>query len=176
MNKSFHISIYTSFLIIITFFVVKVMLLSGFINSSVYTDWYEFISLLLFLPPFCIILKENIGNNSNFNSNMLDAINKSNSVIEFCPDGHVIKANQNFLDIFGYTIEEVKGKHHSMFVKHEYKNTLKYKKFWKDLRDGEFKSGEFVMLGSVTQTLFIDEPILIEVNLEGLSAAALQLK
>ena len=59
MNKSFHISIYTSFLIIITFFVVKVMLLSGFINSSVYTDWYEFISLLLFLPPFCIILKEN---------------------------------------------------------------------------------------------------------------------
>ena len=38
------------------------------------------------------------------------------------------------------------------------------------------KSGEFVMLGSVTQTLFIDEPILIEVNLEGLSAATLQLK
>ena len=156
MNKSFHISIYTSFLIIITFFLVKVMLLSGFINCSVYTDWYEFISLLLFLPPFCIILKENIGSNSNFNSNMLDAINKSNSVIEFCPDGHVIKANQNFLDIFGYTMEEVKGKHHSMFVKDVYKNTLKYKKFWEDLKGGEIKSGEFVRIDSKGNEVYIN--------------------
>ncbi len=156
MNKSFLISIYTSFLIIITFFVVKVMLLFGFINGSVYTDWYEFISLLLFLPPFCIILKENIGNNSNFNVNMLNAINKSNAVIEFCPDGNVIKANQNFLDIFGYKIEEVKGNHHRMFVKDVYKNTLKYKEFWDDLKNGEFKSGEFVRIDSKGEEVYIN--------------------
>jgi PAS domain S-box-containing protein len=87
---------------------------------------------------------------------MLKAINKSNSVIEFCPDGNVIKANQNFLDIFGYTVEEVKGKHHSMFVKDEYKKTLKYKRFWKDLKDGEFKSGEFERIDSKGNEVYIN--------------------
>tara|TARA_B110000211_G_scaffold213934_1_gene254908 strand:+ start:448 stop:1500 length:1053 start_codon:yes stop_codon:yes gene_type:complete len=87
---------------------------------------------------------------------MLDAINKSNSVIEFCPDGHVIKANQNFIDIFGYTMEEVKGKHHSMFVKDAYKNTIKYKKFWEDLKGGEIKSGEFVRIDSKGNEVYIN--------------------
>ena len=49
-------------------------------------------------------------------SSMLDALNKSQAVIEFNMDGTIITANQNFLDALGYSLEEIKGKHHRMFV------------------------------------------------------------
>ncbi len=44
------------------------------------------------------------------------AISKSQAVIEFEMDGTIITANQNFLDALGYRLEEIKGKHHQMFV------------------------------------------------------------
>ena len=46
----------------------------------------------------------------------LDAIGRSQAMIEFNPDGTIITANKNFLDALGYRLEEVQGKHHSMFV------------------------------------------------------------
>jgi PAS domain S-box-containing protein len=272
MNNRFNVSIYISFIIIIAFFVVKVLLLSGFLSNSNVIEWYEFFSLLIFLPPFYLIIKESVENNISFNnkklalesllnesslfsktdkegniievndnfcevsgykkqellgknhsiissgvhdesfwdemydvtknynlvwnnivtnkskngefyyvkswikanfnksgdlvgftsiqqditqllenskiieekenevSNMLNAINKSNSVIEFCPNGIIMKANKNFLDMFGYSLSEIKGKHHKMFVKEGYKDSAKYLKFWDDLKGGKFKS------------------------------------
>lgn len=272
MNKRFNISFYISLVVIITFFVVKILLLSEFLSNSNIIEWYEFISLLVFLPPFYFIIKESVeskisfknkkialenllnessllsktdkdgniievndnfcevsgykkqellGKNhsilssgvhgkdfwnemydatKNYNlvwnnvitnkskngefyyvkswvkadfdksgnligftsiqqnitqllektkiieekenevSNMLNAINKSNSVIEFCPNGIIMKANKNFLNMFGYSLSEIKGKHHKVFVKDDYKNSAKYLKFWDDLKSGEFKS------------------------------------
>ena len=49
------------------------------------------------------------------------AINRSQAVIEFSLDGKVITANANFLEALGYTLEEIKGKHHSMFVEPAYR-------------------------------------------------------
>ncbi len=74
---------------------------------------------------------------------MVDAINKSQAVIEFFPDGTIINANQNFLDVMGYSLDEIKGKHHSMFADEKYKTSAEYRKFWDDLGRGEAQVGEF---------------------------------
>ncbi|MFT4940777.1 MAG: methyl-accepting chemotaxis protein, partial [Paraglaciecola sp.] len=73
----------------------------------------------------------------------LEAIGKSQAVIEFNMEGMIQNANDNFLNAMGYTLEEVKGKHHSIFVEAAYKNSNDYKVFWDNLNAGEFNSGEF---------------------------------
>ena len=61
------------------------------------------------------------------------AIGKAQAVIEFNMDGTVITANDNFLKALGYTLDEIKGKHHSMFVDEAYKQSPAYKEFWAKL-------------------------------------------
>lgn len=73
----------------------------------------------------------------------VDAIRKSQAVIEFDLDGTIQSANDNFLNTLGYSIEEIRGKHHSMFVGSSERCSTEYKKFWADLREGSFKSAEF---------------------------------
>jgi len=68
----------------------------------------------------------------------LAAINKALAVIEFTLDGKVIKANKNFLDLMGYTLEEIKGQHHRIFVAEEERNAPAYAQFWQKLGRGEY--------------------------------------
>ncbi len=74
---------------------------------------------------------------------ILEAFNRSQAIIEFKPDGTIVTANDNFLKALGYSLNEVVGKHHSMFVPPDQAKMEEYKKFWWDLAKGEFKSGEF---------------------------------
>ncbi len=76
----------------------------------------------------------------------LDAINRSQAVIEFELDGTIIKANENFLNALGYTLEEIQGKHHSIFCESHYTASSEYKAFWDNLRQGNFSSGEYMRL------------------------------
>ena len=73
----------------------------------------------------------------------LKAISRSQAVIEFEPDGTIVTANDNFLGAVGYTLDEIKGRHHRMFVEPGYASSTEYQLFWKALRAGEFSSGEF---------------------------------
>ncbi|KND21454.1 chemotaxis protein [Pannonibacter phragmitetus] len=73
----------------------------------------------------------------------LDAIGRSQAIIEFDPEGRIVSANQNFLDVLGYTLAEITGKHHSLFVPAEEVNTPAYKEFWRDLAAGKWSSREF---------------------------------
>ncbi|MFN4162329.1 MAG: PAS domain-containing protein, partial [Stenotrophomonas sp.] len=66
-------------------------------------------------------------------SGQLAAINKSQAVIEFSLDGRILSANDNFLATTGYTLEEVRGHHHSLFVEPEYRQSLEYRQFWEKL-------------------------------------------
>jgi PAS domain S-box-containing protein len=75
--------------------------------------------------------------------NVLNAIDKSNGVVEFKPDGTIINANNNFLDLIGYKLEEVINKHHSVFIDRKTKNSKEYRIFWEDLSSGKFKYGDF---------------------------------
>lgn len=73
----------------------------------------------------------------------LDALDRSQAVIEFETDGTIITANKNFCGAIGYSLDEIKGKHHSMFVDPEEANGAEYRNFWSSLAAGEFKSAEF---------------------------------
>lgn len=75
--------------------------------------------------------------------NVLSAIDKSNGVVEFKSDGTIINANNNFLGLIGYKLEEVIGKHHSVFIDEKTKKSKEYKIFWEDLSNGKFKYGDF---------------------------------
>ena len=75
--------------------------------------------------------------------NVISAIDKSNATIEFSPYGEIYTANKNFLDIMEYTLDEIQGQHHMMFVDEQTKSSKKYHDFWKQLRSGVFKTGEF---------------------------------
>ena len=70
----------------------------------------------------------------------LDAINRTQAVIEFNLDGSIITANQNFLEAMGYSLDEVKGKHHRIFVDPGYAESEEYRAFWKKLAQGEFET------------------------------------
>ena len=76
--------------------------------------------------------------------NRMTAINQSNAVIEFDLNGNIQFANSNFLNSMGYTKEDIVGKHHSIFVEDEFKESPEYEKFWETLRTGEFFNGEIV--------------------------------
>lgn len=73
----------------------------------------------------------------------IGAISKSQAVIEFQLDGTVITANENFLRTFGYSISEIQGQHHRIFVSEAEKSSDAYERFWAALRDGEYRAGEF---------------------------------
>lgn len=73
----------------------------------------------------------------------IDAINKSQAVIHFELDGTIITANDNFLNALGYSLDEIQGKHHRMFVDPEEVSHPEYKQFWASLGSGEFQAGDF---------------------------------
>lgn len=72
-----------------------------------------------------------------------DALGRSQAVIEFTPDGEIIDANQNFLSVMGYQLDEIVGKHHRIFMPREDLQSPDYAAFWRDLGSGVNKTGEF---------------------------------
>jgi methyl-accepting chemotaxis protein len=89
------------------------------------------------------------------NSGMLDAINRAQAVIEFALDGTVQNANENFLNALGYTLDEIKGQHHSMFVEPAYRQSEDYRKFWEKLGHGEFDAGQYKRIGKGGREVWI---------------------
>ncbi|HAS39047.1 MAG TPA: hypothetical protein DCS93_01145 [Microscillaceae bacterium] len=87
-------------------------------------------------------------------SNLL-AIDHTISSIEFSPDGVILRANQLFLDLMGYTSEEILGKHHRIFVNVEYAQSQEYASFWQDLREGKSISSEFKRIGNNNKEVWL---------------------
>jgi methyl-accepting chemotaxis protein len=83
--------------------------------------------------------------NANF-TGQLDAIHRAQAVIEFDLDGIILSANENFLMAMGYSLSEIVGKHHAMFVNPAERESAEYKGFWSSFRAGQFRSGEFKRL------------------------------
>lgn len=78
---------------------------------------------------------------------LLRTIGRSQGLIEFTPDGEIINANDVFLDFMGYTLDEIRGKHHRIFVDSSYAASSEYRDFWERLKRGEFKTAECMRLG-----------------------------
>lgn len=95
------------------------------------------------------------------------ALSKSQAVIEFNMDGTIITANPNFLDTLGYRLEEIQGKHHSMFVTPEQRGSAEYSAFWTNLNRGEFQAGEYKRVAKGGREVWIEasyNPILDSAN------------
>ena len=88
-------------------------------------------------------------------SGQVAAIRKSQAVIEFKMDGTVILANHNFLDLLGYTLAEVQGKHHRMFVDRTEQSTPEYAAFWANLNRGEYQAAEYKRIGKGGKEVWI---------------------
>lgn len=85
----------------------------------------------------------------------VQAIAKSQAVIEFDLDGTVLTANDNFLGAMGYTLDEIQGHHHRMFVDAATANSAEYQRFWSDLRAGKYQAAEFRRVGKGGREVWI---------------------
>ena len=85
----------------------------------------------------------------------IEAIGKSQAVIEFGMDGKVLTANANFLGALGYSLAEIQGKHHSLFVPSDQRDGQAYRTFWANLNRGEFQSGEYERVGKGGKQIWI---------------------
>lgn len=88
-------------------------------------------------------------------NNHLSAIDKSNACIEFDLNGTILRANNIFLELLGYSENEVIGKHHSIFVENTYKNSKEYKQFWDMLKKGNFQQNEFKRIRKDGETIWL---------------------
>ena len=86
---------------------------------------------------------------------IVDAINRSQAMIEFALDGVILDANANFLATLGYTLEEIKGQHHSMFVDPAYRGSPEYRLFWEKLGRGEYDAGQYKRIGKGGKEIWI---------------------
>lgn len=84
-----------------------------------------------------------------------NALDRSQAVIEFTPTGEILTANQNFLDTLGYTLPEIQGQHHRMFVTPSFAQSSEYADFWATLGRGEFQSAEYLRLGKGGRQIWI---------------------
>jgi len=85
------------------------------------------------------------------------AIGKAQAVVEFAMDGTVIGANENFLRIMGYTLDELKGKHHSSLVGEAERNSDAYRELWPKLNRSEYVTGEFKRFGKNGKEVWFQE-------------------
>ncbi len=85
----------------------------------------------------------------------LAAISKSQAVIEFSMTGDILTANENFCSALGYTLDEIKGRHHRMFVEPSFAGSSEYREFWDRLGRGEYQSAEYLRLGKGGKQVWI---------------------
>ena len=86
----------------------------------------------------------------------LAAMSRSQAVIEFNMDGSIVTANQNFLNALGYRLDEIQGKHHSMFVPAGQRDGSDYRAFWAALNRGEFRAGEYKRIAKGGREIWIE--------------------
>lgn len=85
----------------------------------------------------------------------INAINRAQAVIEFNLDGIVTVANENFLKTLGYSMDEIKNKHHRIFCDETYTSSNQYRSFWEKLARGEFDSGRYKRIAKSGKNVWI---------------------
>lgn len=100
-------------------------------------------------------------------SAQLEAINITMAQIEFDPNGNILKANKVFTEAMKYSLEEIQGKHHRIFVDADYANSDEYRLFWEDLSNGKQRSGEFTRIAKDGSEVLISATYTPVINKEG---------
>lgn len=98
---------------------------------------------------------QEVSEYKNALQNQSRAISQTNAIIEFDVEGNILDANENFLNLFGYSLDEIKGKHHRILLSQEQANTIEYQHFWEDMKMGKFHIGEFERKTKEGKTIWI---------------------
>ena len=85
----------------------------------------------------------------------LEAISRSHGIIEFDLSGNILDANETFLKLTGYRLDEIRGQHHRLFVDSEEQRSPEYRQFWQRLGRGETASGKYMRFGRNGRRLWI---------------------
>ncbi|WP_035659497.1 methyl-accepting chemotaxis protein, partial [Bradyrhizobium sp. STM 3809] len=109
--------------------------------------------------PFKVVkyatdITEDVIRNADYGG-QIAAINKAQAVIEFTMEGKILTANENFLATLGYSLNEIKGQHHSMFVDVAYRSSSDYRMFWDKLGRGEYDAGQYKRIGKGGKEVWI---------------------
>ncbi len=99
-------------------------------------------------------ITEEVMRNADYKG-QVEAIGKSQAVIHFNLEGTILWANDNFLQTTGYTLDEIKGRHHRMFMPAEDAATNEYRQFWEALARGEFQANEYRRVGKGGKEIWI---------------------
>ncbi|WP_027549922.1 PAS domain-containing methyl-accepting chemotaxis protein [Bradyrhizobium sp. Cp5.3] len=83
------------------------------------------------------------------------AISRAQAVIEFKLDGTIVTANENFCNALGYSLSEIQGKHHSLFVPQAERDSAAYREFWAALNRGQYQAGEYKRIGKGGKEIYI---------------------
>jgi methyl-accepting chemotaxis protein len=95
----------------------------------------------------------------------VQAMNRSQAVIEFAMDGTILTANENFLTCLGYTLAEIEGKHHSIFVDPADLAQSAYQEFWNQLNAGVFQSAQYKRIAKGGKEIWIQasyNPVIVK--------------
>ena len=91
-----------------------------------------------------------------YQASLLDAIERSMAVIEFDPQGLVLRANDNFLNTLGYRAVQIEGQSHRMFCTPAFARSAEYSQLWSNLQKGELQSGTFERVASNGQSVWLE--------------------
>jgi methyl-accepting chemotaxis protein len=103
---------------------------------------------------FATVITDSKLKNAEYESKV-SAIGKAQAVIEFDMAGHILNANDNFLGVMDYELDDIQGEHHRIFCETEYANSTDYKRFWQKLNRGEFDTGRYKRIGNNGKTVWI---------------------
>ena len=95
-------------------------------------------------------------NESHEHNGIYQALERSMALITFTPDGHIISANNNFLKVMGYSLQQIKGHSHSMFCMPTYRDSHDYRNHWQRLKNGEFILGRFERINGRGQSIWLE--------------------
>lgn len=102
-----------------------------------------------------------------FAQGLVSVIDRTQAVIEFTPDGTILRANENFLNVLGYSLDEIAGQHHAMFVTPNYAQSEEYRAFWTALAEGEFFTDQFPRVAKTGEIVWISATYAPVINSDG---------
>ncbi|MCS3835490.1 methyl-accepting chemotaxis protein [Pseudomonas sp. JAI111] len=110
---------------------------------------------VLKVVKYALVVTDKVAQEAAARSKLV-ALDRAMAVIEFDLSGNVLTANENFLNVMGYGLTELKGKHHRMFCESSLINSIEYTDFWRRLNAGEFFSGQFKRIGKHGRVLWLE--------------------
>ncbi len=115
---------------------------------------YDEAGTLTWIDGVIIDITDSKLRNAEFES-VVHAISRALLVAEFDMNGYILNANENFLKLTGYALEDLRGQHHRLLCRPDDACSSDYQRFWEDLRGGNFISGEFLRVGKDGRELWI---------------------